>query len=64
MTILAKHNLDKFNIIKYHGALLAYGQMSLVFEMLDISLQDYLINLKGPMRLENIRTVIQQVGHC
>ncbi|XP_018558048.2 homeodomain-interacting protein kinase 1 [Lates calcarifer] len=62
MTILAKHNLDKFNIIKYHGALLAYGQMSLVFEMLDISLQDYLINLKGPMRLENIRTVIQQLA--
>lgn len=61
LTVLMDHNLDKFNIIKYYGEFNVNSQLSLVFEMLDISLQHYLLDLKGPMRLRDIRTVIQQV---
>lgn len=57
------HNMDKFNIVKYHGQFTMKNRIGLVFDMLDISLQDYLIDLDGLMRLEDIRTVISQVWH-
>ncbi|XP_071322644.1 homeodomain-interacting protein kinase 1-like isoform X5 [Trachinotus anak] len=60
LRVLMDHNLDKFNIIKYDGKFSVNGQMGLVFEMLDISLQDYLMGLDDLMRLKDIRTVMQQ----
>ncbi|GLD68796.1 homeodomain-interacting protein kinase 1-like protein [Lates japonicus] len=62
MRVLTSHNLDKFNIVKYYGELITCGQMSLVYEMLDINLQNYLLDLQGPMRLQDIRTIIQQLA--
>ncbi|XP_071322640.1 homeodomain-interacting protein kinase 1-like isoform X2 [Trachinotus anak] len=62
LRVLMDHNLDKFNIIKYDGKFSVNGQMGLVFEMLDISLQDYLMGLDDLMRLKDIRTVMQQLA--
>lgn len=61
MRFLMEHNLDKFNIIKYNGKVSVSGQTSLVFELLDITLQDYLLTLEDFMTMEEIKSVIQQV---
>ncbi|XP_059196235.1 homeodomain-interacting protein kinase 1-like [Centropristis striata] len=59
---LMHHNMDKFNIVKFHDKVNINNSVGLVFEMMDITLQDYLLDLNGPMPLENIRTVIQQLA--
>ncbi|XP_059195898.1 homeodomain-interacting protein kinase 1-like [Centropristis striata] len=59
---LMHHNMDKFNIVKYHDKVNINNSVGLVFEMMDITLQDYLLELDGPMPLENIRTAIQQLA--
>lgn len=63
LKVLMRHNMDKFNVIKFYDEFCMNSRIGLVFEMLDISLQEYLLDLGGPMRLEDIRTVIQQVWH-
>ncbi|XP_044063986.1 homeodomain-interacting protein kinase 1-like isoform X2 [Siniperca chuatsi] len=62
LKVLMGHNLHKFNIIKFYGKFVVRSRTSLVFEMLDMTLQDYLLDLEGPMQLEDIRIVIQQMG--
>ncbi|XP_044063989.1 uncharacterized protein LOC122881624 isoform X5 [Siniperca chuatsi] len=61
LKVLMGHNLHKFNIIKFYGKFVVRSRTSLVFEMLDMTLQDYLLDLEGPMQLEDIRIVIQQL---
>lgn len=58
--VLMHCNMDKFNI-KFYGKFIVNSRISLVFEMLDISLLDYLLDLEGPVRLQDVSTVIQQV---
>lgn len=63
MKILMENNLDESNIIKFEDSVCEKSRTSLIFEILDISLQDYLVDLRRPMKLEDVRTVIQQVLH-
>lgn len=60
---LMQHNLAEFNIIKFYGEVIIDDKISLMLEVLDISLIDYLFSLDRPMQLGDIRTVIQQVWH-
>ncbi|KAI3360850.1 hypothetical protein L3Q82_013073 [Scortum barcoo] len=60
MKILIDRNLDQKNIIKYNGGFGMYN--CLEFEILDISLGTYLRRRQAPMRLQDSRTVIQQLA--
>ncbi|XP_054908367.1 homeodomain-interacting protein kinase 1-like isoform X2 [Poeciliopsis prolifica] len=59
MRYLMKHKLDEKNIIKFHDSLSSTS--CLVFEMCDINLKDY-IKQRFPLKLQEIRTVIQQLA--
>ncbi|XP_054860020.1 probable serine/threonine-protein kinase dyrk1 [Amphiprion ocellaris] len=59
---LKRHNSDESNIVEYKGHVFARFTRLLVFEKLDITLHDYVKGLTQPMRLEHIRTVIQQLA--
>ncbi|XP_054860021.1 dual specificity tyrosine-phosphorylation-regulated kinase 4-like [Amphiprion ocellaris] len=59
---LKHHNSDESNIVEYKGHVFARFTRLLVFEKLDITLHDYVKGLTQPMRLEHIRTVIQQLA--
>ncbi|XP_042280932.1 homeodomain-interacting protein kinase 1-like [Thunnus maccoyii] len=60
--VLMRHNLDKFNIIKFYNEFFMNSRISLAFEMLDISLQEYPLDLGSPKHLADITTVIQQMA--
>ncbi|XP_047450729.1 homeodomain-interacting protein kinase 1-like [Mugil cephalus] len=62
MKTLMENNLDECNIVKFEDSILEKFTTSLIFELLDISLLDYLIDLGQPMQLEDIRTMIQQLA--
>ncbi|XP_047427875.1 homeodomain-interacting protein kinase 1-like [Mugil cephalus] len=64
MRILMQYKMDSSNIIKYQGAFSDSETMSLIFELLDITLEEYLnmFKTKVKMRLEDIRIVIQQMA--
>lgn len=57
------HKLDEHNIIKYYGECVMGSRLSLILEVLDINLLDYILNTEHLMRLADIRSVIQQVRH-
>ncbi|XP_014834903.1 PREDICTED: homeodomain-interacting protein kinase 2-like [Poecilia mexicana] len=59
MRYLMRHKLDQKNIIKFHQSFSTNS--CLVFEMCDINLKDY-IKLRHPLKLQEIRTVIQQLA--
>ncbi|XP_047426423.1 homeodomain-interacting protein kinase 1-like [Mugil cephalus] len=59
---LMEHNLDSCNIVKYEGSICSKTQTSLVFEMLDINLWDYMKYEKNQMQLEDVRGIIQQLA--
>lgn len=61
LKVLMDNNLDQRNIVKFYGGF--WMNECLEFEMLDISLSRYLYRRRAPMRLQDIRTVIQQVWH-
>ncbi|XP_051814135.1 homeodomain-interacting protein kinase 1-like [Acanthochromis polyacanthus] len=56
------HNSKESNIIEYKGDFFIDNKRLLVLEKLDIDLWDYVESLPQPMRLEDVRTVIQQVA--
>ncbi|XP_008421938.1 homeodomain-interacting protein kinase 2-like [Poecilia reticulata] len=58
MRYLMRHKLDQKNIIKFHHF---STNSCLVFEMCDINLKEY-IKLRHPLKLQEIRTVIQQLA--
>ena len=61
---LSHLDLDQVNIVKFHeGFRLPRGRPCLVFELLDISLWDYIKSRKH-LELRDIRPVIQQVLGC
>ncbi|XP_051800795.1 homeodomain-interacting protein kinase 1-like [Acanthochromis polyacanthus] len=59
---LMSHNSKESNIIEYKGDFFIDNKRLLVLEKLDIDLWDYVESLPQPMRLEDVRTVIQQVA--
>ncbi|XP_032374019.1 homeodomain-interacting protein kinase 1-like [Etheostoma spectabile] len=60
MRVLMDNNLDQQNIVKFYGGF--WMNKYLVFEVLDISLKNYLCKREAPMSLQDIRTVIQQLA--
>lgn len=57
------NGLDNFNIVKCKGKFIIDSKLSLVYEMLDMSLMDYFLSLELIyFKMENIRTVIQQMA--
>ncbi|KAI3369730.1 hypothetical protein L3Q82_024397 [Scortum barcoo] len=60
MKLLMDHNLDQDNIVQYHEELST--NQHLVFEELDTDFLKYLMERDAPMRLEDIRAVIQQLA--
>ncbi|XP_051808165.1 protein starmaker-like [Acanthochromis polyacanthus] len=54
MKKLMSHNSKESNIIEFKGDVFIENKRLLVFEKLDITLQDYVQNLPQPMRLEHI----------
>ncbi len=61
MKVLMDRNLDQQSIIKFYDGFST--DKYLAFEVLDISLIQYINERKAPMRLQDIRAVIQQVWH-
>ncbi len=56
------HGFDKYNIVQFFDSFNTQFGRAIVFEMLDISLQDYIFkNSCAPMLLSDIRTITQQV---
>ncbi|KAI3353248.1 hypothetical protein L3Q82_019780, partial [Scortum barcoo] len=60
MRLLMDHNLDQKNIIKFYEE--SSTKNYLVFEVLDITLAEYIQKRKAPMRLQDIREVIRQLA--
>ena len=56
-----RHKLDKINIIKFYNEFFMNSRISLTFEMLDISLQEYPLDLGSPKHLQDITAVIQLI---
>ncbi|XP_030278368.1 ERI1 exoribonuclease 2 isoform X3 [Sparus aurata] len=60
---IKRNNLDKHNIVKYIDCFKTCFGRALVFELLDISLYDYIKKTNAaPMLLSDIRTIIQQMA--
>ncbi|XP_051808250.1 homeodomain-interacting protein kinase 1-like isoform X7 [Acanthochromis polyacanthus] len=59
---LMSHNSKESNIIEYKGDVFFEDTRLLVLEKLDIDLWDYVENFAQPMRMEHVRTVIQQMA--
>ncbi|XP_030278736.1 homeodomain-interacting protein kinase 2-like isoform X3 [Sparus aurata] len=60
---IKRNNLDKHNIVKYIDCFKTSFGRALVFELLDISLYDYMeMTNPAPMLLSDIRTIIQQMA--
>ncbi|XP_047457550.1 homeodomain-interacting protein kinase 1-like [Mugil cephalus] len=62
MKTLMQYDLDSSNIVRYQGKYSDLETTSLMYEMLDISLEDYMNTLRQPARLEDVRTIIQQMA--
>uniref|UniRef100_A0A672GXP8 Protein kinase domain-containing protein n=1 Tax=Salarias fasciatus TaxID=181472 RepID=A0A672GXP8_SALFA len=62
MKALMEKKLDEANVVKFLGELYADGVLSLKFELLDLSLLDWINSRGEPMRLDEIRVVIQQLA--
>ncbi|KAM6994210.1 homeodomain-interacting protein kinase 3-like [Tautogolabrus adspersus] len=62
LRFLMRHKMDKFNIVKFYCEVVEKCRRSLVFEVLDISLQDYLVEIDGPMTIKDIRSIIKQMA--
>ncbi|XP_067462128.1 homeodomain-interacting protein kinase 2-like [Thunnus thynnus] len=58
---LMHHNLDKCNIVKFYDWFEVRNGKALVFESLDISLDDY-IYYHHPLCLSKIRVIVQQLA--
>ncbi|XP_026209100.1 homeodomain-interacting protein kinase 2-like isoform X2 [Anabas testudineus] len=59
------HNLDKCNIVKFIDSFtLKDNRPALTFEMLDMTLKDYICDLRhfSPLDLHDVRSVIQQMA--
>lgn len=61
MKTLMQYSLDSSNIVKYQREYSNRQTMSLMYELMDITLMDYMNTLRSPMLLEDIRSIIQQV---
>lgn len=61
MRTLMQHNLESSYIINHQESYSDGQTMSLIFELLDISLQNYMNIVRPPMQLEDIWIIIQQV---
>ena len=57
---LMHNNLDKYNIVKFYESFDVTNGKALVFESLDMSLDDY-IRRHHPICLNKIRVIIKQV---
>lgn len=51
---------DQRNIVKYFGTFNLFHQRVMVFEWLDMNLDQYLVRA-SPLHLSEIRSIIQQV---
>ncbi|CAK6976910.1 homeodomain-interacting protein kinase 1-like isoform X2 [Scomber scombrus] len=58
---LMRHQFDQQNIVKFLDSFEMYCGTALVFEALDISLYDYMLNC-GRLCLDDIRVITQQVA--
>ncbi|XP_028458325.1 homeodomain-interacting protein kinase 1-like isoform X2 [Perca flavescens] len=62
---LMRLNLDENNIVTFFGWFHTSFGRALVLEMLDISIQDYILKTHhAPMRLRDVSTVIQQLARA
>ncbi|XP_063312695.1 homeodomain-interacting protein kinase 2-like [Pelobates fuscus] len=62
---LNKENPDKFNVVKHYEYFQHNDNMCLVFEMLDISLYDFIKKRNNrPLPVRHIRPIVQQVGNA
>ncbi|KAM8889031.1 homeodomain-interacting protein kinase 2-like isoform 1-T1 [Synchiropus picturatus] len=60
LNMLMESRLDTSNIVKFYGAF--NDNKYMVFEKLDINLQQHLFKRKGPVSLQEVRTIIQQLA--
>lgn len=63
MEALMKLKFDQRNIVKYFGTFKLFHQRVMVFEWLDMNLDQYLVRA-SPLPLNEIRAIVQQVRHC
>ncbi|XP_063301065.1 uncharacterized protein LOC134600027 [Pelobates fuscus] len=62
---LNKENPDKFNVVKHYEYFQHNDNICLVFEMLDISLYDFIKKRNNrPLPVRHIRPIVQQVGNA
>lgn len=62
MEALMKLKFDQRNIVKYFGTFKLFHQRVMVFEWLDMNLDQYLVRA-SPLPLNEIRAIVQQVCH-
>ncbi|CAH2225187.1 Homeodomain-interacting kinase 2 [Pelobates cultripes] len=62
LTQLNKQRPDEFNVIKAFEFFLYNNIICLVFEMLDMSLFDYMVSIGGSFPVRMIRPIVTQVG--
>lgn len=62
MEALMKLKFDQRNIVKYFGTFKLFHQRVMVFEWLDMNLDQYLVRA-SPLPLNEIRAIVQQVRH-
>lgn len=60
MEALMNLKFDQRNIVKYFGTFNLFHQRVMVFEWLDMNLDQYLVRA-SPLHLSEIRSIIQQV---
>ncbi|CAH2307340.1 Homeodomain-interacting kinase 2 [Pelobates cultripes] len=62
---LNKENPDEFNVVKYYEYFQHNDNICLVFEMLEISLYDFMKKRNNrPLPVKHIRPIVQQVGNA
>lgn len=62
MEALMKLKFDQRNVVKYFGTFKLFHQRVMVFEWLDMNLDQYLVRA-SPLPLNEIRAIVQQVCH-
>lgn len=60
MEALMNLKFDQRNIVKYFGTFQLFHQQVMVFEWLDMNLDQYLVRA-SPLPLNEIRAIVQQV---
>lgn len=54
----------KFNIVRWNDSFAYMGHFCLEFEKLDISLDEFMQTCSNPLKLVEIRPIVQQVCSC